>query len=343
MGAPPMLYLHLMKVRGIFRNWRLLSAAFFAAALVSGAYWLAYGEGAQTVEASTQTALLKEIATKDSTGDGLPDWQKVLYGIPLNATTTDYFNLGMTDGEAVAQGLIVPKAVVTVPTTEAGTQTGAASAGTLTASFAQYFFSLYLNAKQANGGVELTADETNTLADTAMNELTQSYSLEANIKTGADIHVSGSGNEAMRMYAANAEAVFAKYQGTSSTTEIDDLQSAVQNNDASAVVRLATTAQIYKNYAKGLLALSVPQELAANHIALINVLLLRSTVDMDLSHVQTDPLAALTALKQFSDTESTLWNVFSLIAARYAAAGIILPNGTPGANFVNVLANANQR
>ena len=99
-------------------NWRTIVAALFSVVLVVGAYVLARGiELPLTAQASTETALLQAIATRDSTGDGLPDWQKALYGIPLNSTTTDYFNLGMTDGEAVARGLIVPKAIADIQVT----------------------------------------------------------------------------------------------------------------------------------------------------------------------------------------------------------------------------------
>ncbi len=102
----------------ILPNWRITLAVLFSIVLIGGSFLLAHSvESPQVAQASTETALLQAIATKDSSGDGLPDWEKSLYGIPLNASTTDYFNLGMTDGEAVAKGLIVPKAVADIPTT----------------------------------------------------------------------------------------------------------------------------------------------------------------------------------------------------------------------------------
>jgi len=101
----------------ILGNWRIILATFFSLVLIVGAYVLARGAVSPSIaEASTETALLQAIATRDSTGDGLPDWEKSLYGIPINATTTDYFHLGMTDGEAVAKGLVVPKAIADVGT-----------------------------------------------------------------------------------------------------------------------------------------------------------------------------------------------------------------------------------
>ncbi|HVM59170.1 MAG TPA: hypothetical protein VMT80_02485, partial [Candidatus Paceibacterota bacterium] len=55
------------------RNWRILSASLGAVALVAGAYLLARGvEHPQVAQASTESALLAQIAAKDTDGDGLP-------------------------------------------------------------------------------------------------------------------------------------------------------------------------------------------------------------------------------------------------------------------------------
>lgn len=326
----------------IFKHWNIIAATLFSVVLIVGAYMFARGiESPQVAQASTETALLQAIATKDSSGDGLPDWEKSLYGIPINATTTDYFSLGMTDGEAVAKGLIVPKAVANITGT-ATASTTSTTEGTLTDVFAKDFFARYLVAKQANGGVDLTTDQTSALADQAMSQLSQSFTPTADIKTAADIKVSGTGPDALRTFAVAAEAVFKRYMGTATTSEIQSLQDAVLNGDASALAQLAATAQIYRNYAAGLAALPVPQELVEDDLVLINAMLLRSGVDGDLAQVNTDPLAAMLALQQFSQTESTFWNVFSNIGALYASASVILPNGTPGATFVNLISNSHE-
>jgi hypothetical protein len=322
----------------ILRNWRVLAATLFSAVLVVGAYIFARGiESPPVAQASTETALLQAIATKDSSGDGLPDWEKSLYGIPINSTTTDYFHLGMTDSEAVAKGLIVPKAIADI-SVATSTPTG----GTLTDAFARNFFALYLSAKQANSGVDLTADQTNTLAAEAMNQLSQTFIPTADFKTTADIKIFGTGPDALRAFAVAAEAVFNRHMGTTTTSEMQSLQEVMQNGDAAAVAQLASAAQIYRNYAAGLAVLPVPQEIAADDLALINAMLLRSVADDAFTRVNTDPLSAMLALQQFSQTESAFWNVFADIGTVYAAAGVSLPTGTPGASFVNLIANSSR-
>ena len=315
----------------------------FSAALVVGAYVLARGVSSPSVaQASTETALLQAIATRDSNDDGLPDWEKALYGIPINATTTDYFHLGMTDGEAVAKGLVVPRAVADVPIATSTSAIGAPAEGTLTDTFAKNFFTLYVTAKEANGGDDLTDDQINALADQAMNQLLQTVTSPTDFKTMTDLNVSGTGTDALRTFAIAAEDVFKKDMGSATTSELQSLQDAVLNGDATAFSQLAAASQIYRNYAVDLAALPVPQELAADDLALINALMLRSEVDNDFTQMNTDPLTAIVALQQFSQTESSFGNAFTDIAVIYASAGIVLSNGTPGASFVNVIANARE-
>ncbi|MFA6278622.1 MAG: thrombospondin type 3 repeat-containing protein [Candidatus Paceibacterota bacterium] len=322
----------------ILENWRVPAAGLFAVVLIIGAYIFARGIGSPpAAEASAETALLKAIAAKDSDNDGLPDWEEVLYG--TDPHNPDSNHLGMTDGDAVAKGLIVPKAIANMPT---ATSTLAADSSTRTEAFAKDFFTLYLAAKQSNGGVDLSTDQTNALADQAINQLLLTSTQASSAKSMSDLKVSGTGPDALRAFAIVAEAVFKKNMDTTITNEMQALQDAVQNNDTDALSQLTSAAQIYRNYAAGLAALTVPQELAADNLMLINAMLLRSEVDDNFASVNTDPLAAMLAIQQFGQTESDFWNAFSNIGATYASAGVTLPTGTPGASFVNVIANARQ-
>ena len=61
----------------ILENWRIALATIFSLALIVGAYMLARDAVSPSIaEASAETALLKAVVTKDSNGDGLPDWKK---------------------------------------------------------------------------------------------------------------------------------------------------------------------------------------------------------------------------------------------------------------------------
>ncbi|MFA6519285.1 MAG: hypothetical protein WCT41_00440 [Candidatus Paceibacterota bacterium] len=328
----------------ILPHWRVLAATLFSAVLVVGAYILARGiESPSLAQASTETALLQAIASKDSDSDGLPDWEEALYGADPHATDT--FHLGMTDGEAVAKGLIVPKAIADIQTV---TSTGATSSnidyaangvaapteGSLTDAFSKNFFSLYVAAKQANGGADLTDAQIQDVENQALKALTTSVAPAPDFKSLRDLTISGGGAEALKAFAVDAEAIFLKNSTTATTSELVYLQYAVDNNDTVALTHLAAIAKAYRNGAAGLSALTVPRELAAQNLALVNALMRISEVINDFAHVNADPLTAMLALQQYLPASQALGKAFADIGDMYAAAGVTLPAGTPGALFL---------
>ncbi|HUY05458.1 MAG TPA: thrombospondin type 3 repeat-containing protein [Candidatus Paceibacterota bacterium] len=333
----------------IFKNWRILSATLFSVVLIAGAYLLARGAGTpQVAQASTETALLQAIATQDSDSDGLPDWEEALYG--TDPHNPDTFHLGMTDGEAVAKGLIVPKAIADIPVAAAAPAASttidyAAAgltppvAGTLTDAFAKSFFTLYLSAKAANGGADLSSSQTSALATQAMDQLSQSIAPTADYRQAADMTVSGSGPDALRAFAAAAEAVLKRNATDATMSEIGYFQAAVQEGDTSALAHLTALAKSYRDSAVGIAALPVPQELAADDLSIVNAIMRLSEIDSDFARVNSDPLTAMLALEQYPQTELTAERAFTALADTYAASGVVLKNGTPGAAFVNLMAD----
>lgn len=333
----------------ILENWRITLATLFSLALVVGAFILARDASSPSVaQASTETALLKAIATKDSTGDGLPDWEKSLYGIPVNATTTDYFHLGMTDGEAVAKGLIVPKAIadITVATSSQSTSDitdgslpPAPADNTLTAAFAKNFITLYMAAKEQNGGAPLSEDDISNISNEVMNSLTSSVTVAPDFKSASDIKISGSGSDALKTFAANAEAVFAANQSDATTSELNYLQDAVENGDTGAIPHIIGIAKEYRNSAAGLAVLPVPQELATDDLTLVNAMMRISEVTSDFARVNDDPLATMLALNQYPQAVLNMENAFIDIGNIYKTNNVSIQSGTPGYFFVNLINN----
>ncbi len=326
-------------------QWRILTAAGVSTVLIIGAYFLARGFGApDAAKASSESELLQAIATKDTDNDGLTDWEEALFG--TDPKVVDTFHLGMTDGEAAAKGLIVPKAIAdagtatTTPRVAIGDSSLPAPVeGTLTAAFAKSFYTLYVAAKQAKGGADLTQDEMSGVAKKAIANLSDSVKAAPNFKSASDLTVSGSGVQAMLTFAASAEAVLLKNTNTATKGELALLKDAITNNDQSAYEQLASLAKGYRGTAAGLAALPVPEELAATDLLLINTLMHMGEITSDFVHTDTDPLAAILALQQYVQTAQNLGKAFIDIGRVYAASGISLPNGTPGALFVNMIAD----
>ncbi len=334
----------------ILENWRTICASLFAVMLVVGAYVFARGiESPPTAQASTESELLKAIATKDSNGDGLPDWQKALYGIPLNSGTTDYFHLGMTDGEAVAKGLIVPKAVADIPVATSPSVTvdtdglpPAPAEGTLTAAFSQSFFTLYLQAKQNAGGADLTDLQLKDIANQALSLLSSSVASVADYKKPADLAQSLSGADALTTFAVTAEALLRKNSNNATTTELVYLKYA-ENGDTVALTKIGAMAKSYRDSAVGLAMLAVPPELASADLELVNALMRMSKILNDFTLLNTDPLAAMLALTQYSTSIQGIAKAFTDIGIVYSVSGVHLPLGAPGASFVNLMSDVSTR
>lgn len=327
-------------------NWRIIAATLFSAALVTGAYILARGvESPTAAQASTETALLQAIATKDSDGDGLPDWEEALYGTDPHIADTN--RLGMTDGEAVAKGLIVPKAIADIKVATSSSENSSInyaaagltppSEGSLTDAFAKNFFTLYVAAKQANGGATFSDTDIASLQNQALSSLTTSITTAPDFKSLGDLTIRGEGAEALKAFAVQAEAIFKKNKSNATTSELIYLQYATENNDAVALSHLVAIAKSFRNSAAGLVALPVPRELASADLALINAMMRVSEIDNDFTRVEVDPLTTMLALQQFTQAEQALWDAFAGMGSAYSEAGINIPKGTPGASFLKVI------
>ena len=251
----------------------------------------------------------------------------------------------MTDGEAAAKGLIVPKAIadIRVATSSDGMTVDpdlpTPGKGTLTAAFAEHFFTLYLAAREANGGNDLSEAQMNDVAAKALDSLSSIITGAPDYKSAKELTVAGSGVEAMRTFAEDAETVLLRNTTDATKTELGYLQDAIEKNDTDALSHLVSLAKGYREAAAGIAALPVPNELVSSDLALINALMRLSEIVADFARANADPLAAMLALKQYPDNELALGNAFIRIADVYRAAGISLQKGIPGALFVNMMAD----
>jgi len=250
----------------------------------------------------------------------------------------------MTDSEAVANGLIVPKAIADIhvatssPTSlDTNGLPPPSAEGTLTATFTQNFLTLYLAAKQANGDADLSESQVNDVASQAVNQLAASIKSMPDFKTAHDLTVFGSGSSALTAFAMSAEAVFIKNTSNATTSELAYLKSALENNDLAALQHMASIAKEYRNSAVGLSVLPVPTELAVDDLALVNAMVHLSEIISDFTRVNDDPLTAILALKQYPQAVQSFGAALIDISKIYAAAGVVLPSGTPGASFMNLI------
>lgn len=326
---------------GLGVQWRIFSAVMIALVAVIGAYMLARGIGQpRGASASAESELLAHIAAKDTDGDGLRDWEEALYG--TDPRVSDTRKLGMTDSEAVAKGLIVPLA----PTSLAvGSSTTLAldpsmpvpAEGTLTRAVAANLYKVYAEAVSQSQSGTLTKTQIQAMTDSVVDNLNASIAPAANYKSRGDITVSGGGPQAMKDYAAAAEAVLHANRTTARKTDIAYLSSALNDGDTAALAQIASLAAMFKSAAAGLAVLPVPVELVDQHLGLVNALARLGALNEDFTRTDTDPVAALMALKQYPIAAQQFATAFASITNVYRAKGVVLAPGEPGAGLVNLV------
>ena len=332
---------------GISRFWHITLATCFSAVLIVGAYVVATSSRFTPVaEASTESAVLAQVAQQDSDADGLPDWQESLYGTDPHIVDTRH--LGMTDGAAVEKGLIVPKAIAELPGATSSpasmlpTDFGlppAPAENTLTSAFAQDFFETYLQVRQQKNGA-LTQADMQDIAQRVIDDLSRSVDPVQNFKTAADLKISSdSSPDSLTAFAVAAEAVMSSHSVNASESEVVYLRDAAEHHTTEPLVHMASIAEAYRKSAAGLAALPVPAALANDDLLLINAFARLSAIITDFGKVSTDPLSTMLAIGQYPKAAVDLGTAFLHIGQIYAAAGIKLPAGAPGASFVNLLSD----
>jgi hypothetical protein len=322
-------------------TWSTPLALAIAVVMVFSAYliphWTSFLK-APHAQAGTTDDLLKAIATKDSDGDGLPDWEEALYG--TDPHKVDTFGYGMTDAQAVAAGKIVPKAATPVANTPAAASTspdavvpgtGPAS-GSLTEQFTQTFFAQYLSAHQ---GAPLSSSDMASFVASAIAQLQQSQSQQDAFTLG-EVQVGGSGPTAMRAYAIAAERAFALNTITLPKGELLYLSDAITKNDPTALDNVRKIANAYTKIGAAFMKLPVPTELSAPHLALANAFAQMGVVTSELSALNRDPLLTSLALANYPGDATAMRNAFVHMASALQKAGVVFAPGEPGYSMESI-------
>lgn len=331
----------------ILLHWRIVSAGLFSVVLIGSAVFIARdAQSPRSAQASAESDLLKAIATKDSDGDGLPDWEESLYGADPNRV--DSFGLNMPDGQAVAKGLVVPRAVAEyeVQTSSAAAKTPGIddsippppTEGTLTAVFAQTLYVEYRVTREAKGA-DLSSAEIAAVTQKALRTFASSIKPSGDFKTSKDISTAGSGEEALRAYAIAVDAIFQKNTDSTTKSELTYLQEVVQENKEDSLASIVAIAKAYRETAIGLSKLPVPTELSNEGLRLMNSLMRIAEVTTNFAQVRVDPLATMLALEQYPQATLDLAHALIGISNVYKKANITFAEGDSGAGLVNIISD----
>lgn len=323
------------------RTIGIVIASVIAAGLVLSAVLLSGPLPFHLARANAESThdLLVTYAAKDSDNDGLPDWEEALYG--TNPANPHSVNPSLTDGDAVAQGLVAPKfaSATTTPVDTSSIPGVDAAPSTLTDQFARQLFSQYLSER---GGTQPTPEDIATFVEQGVANLEQTQSVPDAYRQ-ADIRASGSGPDALLSYAAAAEQAFAAHAVQLPESEVDYFGDAVQKNDTAKLQQVRQIGAAYTATAKAYAAVAVPSEAAVPHLALANALARLGEDITDMSTLESDPLRAYLGLAKYQNDEPKLTKALATLYAVYASEEVVVPDGTTGSSFYHALSSAGQQ
>jgi Flp pilus assembly protein TadG len=321
------------------RKSGIVGALIIAAVLIGGAFILSSNPStffhAQVADAESTQQLLQDYSQKDSDHDGLPDWEEALYGTdPYNAHS---FSPTLTDGQAVAEGLIKPKFTTTTEessTTDAAEQVPgiAAASGSLTDEFAQQFFGQYISQQTGDTDSQPTDADIDTYAQQAMQQFISDQQ-QPDKFSASDLNVASAGTVTMASYAASAQAAFASNTTNFPETGIEYFSDAVEKNDTTATSKLSQIGSAYSAIAQGLIAISVPSEAQYAHLEIINALSHLGDDFTDMSAINSDPLKAYVGFSAYQTDAASLAEGFSDMNVIFTSENITLSPTDPGYDF----------
>jgi len=203
----------------------------------------------KTVAAATSTFTLQGVTTKDSNGNGIPDWEEELWGLDPTVLYTN----GKSNAEIIKEkqeALGVTNTDVTDPNNETDT-------------IAQQLFSI-TTALSQNQNVDDTtlqkiADQLGSSVNVA--SVSDTYSL-------GDIHTVPTTPKSLTAYSKSFNTIMGKVD--LSQDDIPIIVQAAQTGDYSQLPQLTPIGQSYVALAKQLSAIPVPVGVAQYHLDIIN-------------------------------------------------------------------------
>lgn len=323
------------------RTLRIAAASLLAVFMIGGTY-LSTGPNpffgmTRIAGAQSSEELLREYAAKDSDADGLPDWQEALYGTdPMNPES---FQVGIRDGEAVAQGLIEPKVVVrpenepTDPDTIPGTL---AAPSSLTDRFSQTLLKQYLmnRGEKPPTSAEIVAFVEAGIADLERENVSPPRFSLADVRTTGD-----TGTAALTAYAANVEQAFVLNTVSADKNELSYFADALKE-DAAALRKIASIGEAYADIANALIAIPAPAEARQAHLSIANALMHMSETSGDMAALKTDPLRALMGIGLYEKYAEELVAAFTNMNGVFSARQVSIPEGSAGYYIVKTANDA---
>ncbi|HET8574625.1 MAG TPA: hypothetical protein VFM02_00430 [Candidatus Paceibacterota bacterium] len=307
-----------------------------------------HGVSVQTDQATlAESTAASSSLDKDTDGDGLKDWQEILWGTDPKNPDTD--GDGTPDGEEVKENRDP-----TIPGPNDQLQNSNGTPATSTAAIyasltpqqqaTRNLFARYL-ALQASGSLD--SGSANDISNEFIQEALHGSSSEAFFKTytAKDLIVSNDTSaQAVHDYGNKMGAIYVKYPPVSSTdNELSLFVKAENSKNQADFDKIKPFAERYRNVLAASLKVPVPKDAVAMDLNYINALSALATNADALSQAWEEPLQSGTIVSTYvHDKEPKVISAFMGINLYFQGRDITYTSDEPGALFSHFNIEANQ-
>jgi hypothetical protein len=287
----------------------MIAAGAGVIALVAGHYWKnisSFSLAHKRTIADGKTITLRSIASNDSDGDGVPDWEESLWGTDPEKADTN--GDGISDGVEIAQ----KKQELRIKNQDAG----AADAPTETAKFSQDLFATIASLAQSGN---LNQEAIDALSQKIGENLPEMASLP-DVYRRKDLAKVNDSDDNRRVYFATMKKITLKYSDLG--TEQALLAKESQDIDTNTLADIGTIGDSYVKVAAELSKMNVPNDVIFTHLDLINSYAKTGKSLQSLSNFDNDPLANVSILLAYTTYSNTLYNTLTRLENYFTKHGI---------------------
>lgn len=234
---------------------------------------------------STQRATVTDLIQQDTDGDSMLDWEEALWG-------TDKNNKATFDGVSDDVYIKNKKEELKIENIEED-----AEGLTETEKFAREFFASFV-ALKASGEVDQQA--INNFSSALGQKITYPALIDNYSTEDMEISSDESKEKGIEYY-SNIKNVFEKYKSNGIGDELDIITNILTTtaNTKEKNDKLIIIANSYQGFAEEIIKIAVPQNLADNHLKIVNS---ANNIDISIGNmakISTDPIVGLSGLSQY--------------------------------------------
>lgn len=232
----------------------------------------------------TESSTLSDLVTKDSDLDGIPDWEESLWGLDPN---NKYTNEGISDADWVAQ-----KKKELAASSENDTSTSTGQNLSETDKFSREFFTTITTLKQS-GNLDQSAvsNIANVVGDKmGSSNLPNNYRV-IDLKKTYDVTI-----ESQAKFYTDVSDLYTKYREQGLGTELDNMDTSTGEENVPQLLKIS---QIYIDFSKDIMNLSIPNNLTQSGLDIANGAYNTGLAIKNLAQLVNDPLIGLIGLTQY--------------------------------------------